>query len=172
MTVEQKGSSAGAEVAPAPTALDPVSGQILELGKMSERDLGEFLDSAKIHVGLVRDAQRAVKDEVLRRMDRACEWTIHAKGGFEISGDAPGRTTYDVEVLRRELAGLVKNGTISKEARDRALKRETVYKPVVSGIKALRKLGGEVAKAIDRAEQAAERPRDVRVKAPAQDPIR
>jgi hypothetical protein len=154
------------EVQAPATALDPVTGQILELAKMSERDLGEFLDAAKLHVGLVREAQRAVKDEVLRRMDRACEWTIHAKGGFEISGDAPGRTTYDVEVLRRELAGLVKNGTISKEARDRALKRETVYKPVASGINALRKLGGEVAKSIERAERAAEKPRDVRVKAP------
>jgi hypothetical protein len=88
---------------------------------------------------------RAVSDELLARMDKDAKWTLHFPG-LDLTGDTPKRREYNSERVLKVLEELVTAGTINKEAAQKAIERKVSYTVKKSGVNAIKKLGGEVAK--------------------------
>lgn len=144
-------------------AVHPVTGEVIELDQPSG-DLAGWLEEIRDAESKLRVFKRDLQDAILARMDRDASWTLR-EGDFEISGDGPGRVSYDGDELAEVLAGLVEEGLISAQAAEAACETVTTYKPKARGINALRKLGGSVAEVIDSlAEPVPEERRRVSVK--------
>jgi molybdate-binding protein len=142
--------------------LIPGSGEVVSLDDSTDTLAGHRL-WLKEMAEAMRAAARTIDDEILRRGDAEVTWTYRG-GGLLVTMDGPGRKVYDAEPLRGELLALVARGVgITADAVDKAIKVETTYTAQANGIKALRKLGGEVADAIARHESDNPRPRQVRV---------
>ena len=88
---------------------------------------------------------RSVSDELLTRMDRDAGWTMHFPG-LDISGDTPNRREYKADRVLKVLEDLVADGTITKEAAQKAIERKVSYTVKKRGVDAIKKLGGDVAK--------------------------
>lgn len=88
---------------------------------------------------------RAVSDELLARMDKSAAWTLHFPG-LDLTGDTPKRREYKPERVLKVLEELVADGTIRKEAAQKAIERKVSYSVKKSGVNAIKKLGGDVAK--------------------------
>jgi hypothetical protein len=149
----------------APTALVvvPITGEVLDLATTPTDQLAAAINLTRETEVDLRTFKRRVADELLDRMDREATWTVRL-GGFEVSGDGPGRTDIDGRRLYEELQGLVMEARITEHAAREAVKVETTYTAVKSKVNKLRKLGGEVAEAIARCEWPSSTPRQVRVK--------
>lgn len=144
-------------------AVNPFTGEALELRDAAIDDLARFLDDIKDYRSRLQEAQSLVSREVLRRQDQAASWTTRA-GGFVLKGASPAPSEeFDALALRSELLGLVDEGALSIEAVDAAVETIITYKPQKSGINALRKLGGVVAQIVDRHAQPVEKPRYVSI---------
>jgi len=159
------------EIAPVMSGevLDRSSGELIDLREASTDRLARFLDEAAELVSLVNEAKAQVDREVLRRMDAEATWTARA-GAFELRAPSPeaGMTYYDEQALEEVLDGLVERGLVSEPAAAAALEVETKVerKPRQGGIKALLRIGGEVAEAVAACERRREEPprRSVRVR--------
>jgi hypothetical protein len=128
--------------------LNPQTGELLELLKAGDGQLGDYLDAVRDWEAMARVAKGVVSAELHRRMDAGAKWTLSA-GDFEIVGQSPDRVEYDVGELRAVLRELLEKELISRDAALAAVKREVVFSVSKRGVNALRKIGGEVAKAID-----------------------
>lgn len=141
--------------------LIPGSGELVSLDDATDQLAGHRL-WLKEMAEAMRDAARVLDDELLRRADKAVTYTYRGSG-LEVTMDGPDRKVYDAEPLRAELVALAEQGVIDDTAVEKAIKVETTYKAMASGIKALKKLGGAVVEAIERHESENPRPRQVRV---------
>lgn len=140
----------------------PVTGQVVDLDGPIDQ-LAQFLADARDIDAAVKDAKRAVTDEVLRRADADAAWTIHLPG-VKLSMPSPAPVEdWDELELREALLTLADEGVISVEAVDRAVEPVVTYKIRAAGVKALRKLGGRVAEAIDSRARETQRTRYVKV---------
>lgn len=146
----------------APVVLNPATGELVPLDSPTDV-LAQYLAGVREFEDGLRSAKRQVADELLQRMDHEGTWTVHLPG-ITVEGDGPGRVMYDAEELHRRLDDLVDHGHISAAARDKAVEVVTTYKAKAAGVKALHKLGDEVAEAIDACSHPSEKPRQVRVK--------
>jgi len=134
----------------------PRSGEVLNLTGSDEHLVTAF-DELREFEAEVKTVRTAVADELRRRLDRSALWTRHV-GRFKVSAPSPEpKTEYDVDRLRDALAEMVGEGLIDQEAASKALKRDVSYTPVIAGIKALKKLGGDVKDAIEACEMEVER---------------
>jgi hypothetical protein len=70
---------------------------------------------------------RAVSDELLKRMDKEASWTLHFPG-LDVSGDTKNRREYKPDRLLKVLEELVAEGTITKDAAQKAIERNVTYK--------------------------------------------
>lgn len=149
--------------------LDRSSGELIDVREASTDRLARFLDEAAELVSLVNEARAQVDREVLRRMDEEATWTARV-GSFELRAPSPeaGMTYYDAEGLEEALDDLVERGLVSEQAAAAALEVETKVerKPRQGGIRALLRLGGEVAEAVAACERRRQEPprRSVRVR--------
>lgn len=141
--------------------LIPGSGEVVSLDDATDQLAGHRL-WLKDMAEAMRDASRVIDNELLRRADKAVTYTYRG-GGLEVTMDGPDRKVYDAEPLRADLLELAGRGVIDEAAVEKAVKVETTYKAMASGIKALKKLGGAVVEAIERHESENPRPRQVRV---------
>lgn len=142
---------------------DPVQGELVPIDAPSER-LGRLLEDVRELESNLRVAKRHVSEELLRRMDARANWTLR-EGPFEISGQSPApKVEYDAQRLLSVLRALADDGVIDPAAVEGAVKETVDYKPVVRGINALKKLGGQVAREIDACGQEVTRERRVQVK--------
>jgi len=163
MTSTEISSATGGEV------LDRSSGELIDVREAPTDRLARFLDEAAELVSLIGEARAQVDREVLRRMDEEATWTARA-GDFELRAPSPeaGMAYYDEQALEEVLDGLVERGLVSEPAAAAALEVETKVerKPRQGGIKALLRLGGEVAEAVAACERRREEPsrRSVRVR--------
>lgn len=154
-----------AETAPvvAPKMLvSPATGEVLELTAPTD-ELARVLDETRDIEQQLRGYKQHIADEIHRRMDAEGVWTAHV-GDYTVTGQSPARTTYNAELLRASLAALVLDGTITEDARDRAVTVVETLKVSARGTQALHKLGGAVASVIDESEQPVDTPRRVSVK--------
>lgn len=129
----------------------PGSGEILNLADLDENTLGRLLQAVKDHADQLAGLKKRVTAEVVDRMDRSAKWTLHV-GGLKLTSKAPGGTFYNADLLAADLQPLVDADVITMEAKEAAVEPVTELKARKKGINALRKLGGKVAQAIDRAE--------------------
>lgn len=143
--------------------LDPTTGELVPLDGPTDR-LAQVLDDVRELERQLRTLKSVVSGELLERMDRSAQWTLR-EGSYEISGASPSPTlVYDADRLYGVLRGLVDDGVIAPAAAEAAVRQVVELKPVVRGINALRKLGGQVALEIEACAAEVEKDRRVSVK--------
>lgn len=156
-------------VGPQPTAdevtlIHPTSGEVLDLHTASTLDLAHWRHAVREWEDNARQAKKLVDAEILDRMDRRGEWTVH-EDGFDLVGSSPEPSdSYDAEALQAGLAELVDVGLIDEDAASAAVEIVTTLKPNRSRISKLRKLGGRVAAVIEAATTQVPKDRRVNVK--------
>lgn len=143
--------------------LNPATGEVIDLAGASDGQLAESLASVRDYESRLRTFKSEVSDELTRRLDKLCKWTLEVDG-FKVVGQSPNRTDYDVEQLGHALSGLMASGVISEEAAKAAVEAEVKLKVKKAGINALLKLGGEVAEAVKACEVPVTTPRRISVK--------
>lgn len=142
---------------------------LADLAEADLQRLAEFTSDADHLAAIAREAKGAVGEEMIRRMDRRGQWTLHLDGA-KVTAPSPdaGATVYDTEALRETLGRLVDDDLIDGEAALAALERvvpEPYYKQKPAGIKRLLKISAEVRAAIEACERESEPPaRVARVK--------
>lgn len=129
----------------------PDSGEILDLADVDDNTLGRLLLAAKDREDQLKGFKGRIAAEVIERMDRSAKWTLHV-GGLKLMSNAPGGVDFNAEHLAADLQPLVDEGVITIEAKEEAVEPVTKLKARKKGINALKKLGGKVAKAVERAE--------------------
>jgi hypothetical protein len=142
--------------------VDPDTGEVTDLAGAPDVLLARTLDDLDAQRNELTDWRRAVAAEVLRRMDNAARWTIHA-GPFKLHAPSPLAAEYDARPLWDDLQILIAAGRFGQEALDAAIEQVTTFKPRAAGLKALAKLGPDVAAVIERNTHTVEKPRGVRV---------
>jgi hypothetical protein len=148
---------------PAPDVIHPATGEIIAVHDAADEQLARFLDEIRDYELRLREAKAIVNRELLTRLDHDGRWTRHA-GAFTLSAPSPAPgETFDAEKLRDALFELAGEGELTVDAVHRAIRTEVVYTPVAGELKALRKLGGPVAAAIDAHATRMERKRYVKV---------
>lgn len=145
---------------------DPADGSELILADTDTATLAELRDLIRETEEDQRLAKQALDAELISRMDRAATWTLN-EGGFKITAPSPApQDDYDAQALRVDLEDARDRGLITDEAVDNAVQLIIDYKARAGGIKALLKLGGEVAEIVERHHTLVERTRRVSVKRP------
>jgi len=136
---------------PDPVALiDPQTGELIDLDDATDLLIAQTLDDVDDLRGRLADYRSALGAEILRRMDARASWTTRA-GGFKLSAPSPAPVvSYDGAALWEELGRLAEHGRFGLEALDAAVRQVVTFKPRAAGIKALAKLGPDVAQLIDR----------------------
>lgn len=106
------------------TVLDRTTGEVIDLATAPTATLAEFCSNLANLRSELSDAERAVHDALLDRMDLAASWTMR-EGCYEIKAPSPaaGSESYDPAILERELRKLIEEGVIGEEAADRACVR-------------------------------------------------
>jgi hypothetical protein len=141
--------------------LDRASGELLDVHEAPTERLAQFLEDAAELASQLGEAKSAVEREVLRRMDAEASWTAVA-GEFELQAPSPeaGMTYYEADALHTTLVDLGRRGLIGRQAAYAALKTDITveHKAQRAGIKALLRLGGEVATAVAGCERRREQP--------------
>lgn len=146
-----------------PMVVNPATGEALVIRAARTDDLGGFLAAVREQKQLVDEWVRAVTAEVLRRQDADASWTTHTRSWTLQGGASRESTEYDAEGLYDALGEYVEAGVITESARNNAVERVYEYKAKANGIKALAKLGGEVAEVIKQHTTRTEKARRVSV---------
>lgn len=122
-----------------------MSGEIVTMREASDEALGRWFAAYKRAQDLLRSAKRDLDAELVRRADYNATSHVDIPGVGRVTVTGPkDEEVWDVEKLRDVLRGLVAGGLISDSAAYSALERVVAWKPKVSGLNALRKLGGEI----------------------------
>ncbi len=141
----------------------PGTGEVLSVRDAQDDQLARFMDEIRDYESRLREAKAIVNREMLRRLDLDGKWTRPA-GQYTVSAPSPAPgEEFDGEALLTDLWGLVDAEEITSDAAERAVRREIVYKPQMAGIRALRKLGGNVLETVNRHATPVEKRRYVKV---------
>lgn len=138
--------------------INPFTGETISL-EASTGELARFLGDLREAGDYIKDSKRAVTREIYTRLDRDARWTWRGSGVL-VEGRSPAPTiVWDAGRLREQLLRFVDEDKISVEALDDAVEATTVYVTHRGGVNKLRKLGGEIADAIEECqhEHAGER---------------
>lgn len=149
-------------VAPMRQVVNPVTGELIDFDADNHELASKHSDIRMVEV-MLREAREEIGREFIRRMDHDAKYTIHADG-YKITAPSPAPgIEYDTDELAAVLVDLVSAGVVSEDAARRALKEEVRLIPQTAGIKALLKLGGEVAEKIRTCGREVDKPRRVRI---------
>jgi len=109
------------------TALNPVTGELLDLATAQTIELAQTLDGIGEAHRALADFESQVSEECLRRMDSGATWTLH-EGAYTLSAPSPtaGTVDYPPDALEEALSGLVAEGRIEASAAARACDRRLV----------------------------------------------
>jgi hypothetical protein len=142
------------------SVINPMTGELVPVTAPLD-DLAGWLSDVRDYEGQVRHAKNVITGIMhTEHLDPTGQWTAHTER-FKVTGQSPEpETDYDGERLHKVLLKLVKQGRITREAAARACEREVSFKPKKTGIKALSKIGSDVAEAIEAC--ATEKPREQR----------
>lgn len=134
---------------PAAPLVHPASGELLDLNGATDYLAERLLEIRDLEAQL-RHLKEALTSEVLHRMDGAATWTVEA-GRYKVRGRSPDpEIVYDGEALWNGLHSIARDFGLDEQAIRNAITEERVFKVSKRGVNALRKLGGEVARIIDR----------------------
>jgi len=153
--------------------LDPVSGEVVELGVAETERLAEFRDFLGDCKRRIDEVLVEVDAEVTRRLD-ADNVRSSKAGGFEVKTEAPYVTTWDTARLGVALEALVVAGKLTRKAATAALVPQPPPPPKPNAAelkKLLAHVDAEVVEAIDACRSAETRQRrrvTVKRTAPAQ----
>lgn len=129
-------------------AINPKTGELFDLA-LPTADLLLAMAQARELKDEAQVFHNIVGREVLARMDRNGSWTTSAMG-VKATGRSPEPPEeYDAEKLFRALVVLVHQDVITEEAAASACEVSKTYKAKLQGIKALKKIGPEVAAALE-----------------------
>lgn len=118
--------------------MNPITGELIALDGPSE-SLGGLLSDIREMESRAREAKSLVSDELLRRMDKSREWTVHCPG-FKLVGQSDAeKPEYDKAGLFKELEKLADEGLIDTDAALRAVEPVLELKVHDSGMKRLLK---------------------------------
>lgn len=144
-----------------PAVAHPATGEIIALDSPTDLLAAALLDSKDL-VARAQSYSRAIKDELLRRMDYERTYTAHLRG-LKVEGDGERAPDYDGEKLWKGLAELVPE-VISLGALENAVERSRTYKAKKRGIsKLLMATDERVLAAVEAARVENTKARDVRV---------
>lgn len=147
---EEEEAEPGAELARVSTSLaNPATGEVVDLAAPDDA-LARCLEEVKALESELREYKAEVGRELLVRMDANASWTVKVAGGLRLESESPGLLEYDAEALHAELLALIEAEKITRKAANEALGLTVEKKVKKRGVKALEKLGGEVAEAIAR----------------------
>lgn len=145
---------------------DPHTGELVDLHVATEDVLARALDTLADRQREMSSWKQMISDEVLRRMDASASWTIHANG-LKLTAPSPApQVEYDAAALRVALDDLADAGRFDHEAVERAVERVVTFKVHAAALKALAKLGDDVALAIATHATNLDKRRAVRVSRP------
>lgn|SRR5512146_113894 len=137
------------------------TGELLDIREADANTLGRLLVQLRSIKDQLEGVKHLVDEEIVARMDRNAEWTMHV-GGIKLTAPGPDQTEFKGDLLRANLLPLVESGKISASALEAAVEEVIDYKPRKRGINALLKLGGQIAKAVRHAEVPKDSRRNVR----------
>lgn len=141
----------------------PATGEVLDLEGMATDELAARVDEVRELRDRLADADRAISDELLARMDRRSEWTATV-GDWRVEGSSPETLIdYDLDALEQALQQLVVAGHIDPAAATDAVRTTVTRRPAKARINRLIKLGGQVAERINATRTTGSRPRRVKV---------
>lgn len=141
---------------------NPVTGEVLTLASPDE-DLGGYLEDLREFESLLREHKALVNRELLARLDKRRNWTLHLEGGLKLSApsDEPDEK-WDAAGLYQALCELADEELITMEAVNAAVEMITVFKVRKTGINALRK-NPRLAETVNRFCEPSEKKRYVSV---------
>lgn len=126
----------------------PATGELISLDAPTDI-LAHVLEHIREIESDLRDAKRTLSAELHARMDVEAQWTVQA-GKFKLTGQSPeSGVSYDPYKLTEALAPFLASGAVTPQALNAAVERITTYKVRIAGVNALKRLGGEVRKAIE-----------------------
>lgn len=123
--------------------VNPKTGEALTLDS-DTADLARYLDDIRELTSVLREADRFVSREIIRRMDAgAVGWTLHVPG-FKVSAPSPQRKEeWDGADLYAALMQLVDQRLLTVEAVNAVVEQNIEFKVKKAGINTLRKLGDD-----------------------------
>lgn len=140
------------------TAINPTTGEVLELATAEPGDIRDAILEAREAESQLREFKGDLTRELLRRMDLEATWTMPLPDGGKISGDGKGKVEYvtELEQLIANLKVLIEEGVISTEAANEAVEAETdvrkLYKPRAGKLKKIKQLGARAKELIEACE--------------------
>lgn len=118
--------------------VNPVTGEAIDLAG-PPADIARTLADIRDLESRLREAKTVLTDALLTVMDRERSWTLEVDG-FKATGQSDAlKASYDVNGLVIALDELVNDGTITPDARERAIEATVSYRVKHAGITALLK---------------------------------
>lgn len=147
---------------PAAPVMNPATGELVDLADPTDVLARQRADIREVESQL-QEFKRILDREIIDRMDADATWTLRVDGlKVEAPSPAPAEE-FDAEALWNGLHSIARDVPLSEAAIHAAVTEERTYKVSKRGVAALRKLGGQVAKVIDRCASEEVRDRRVRV---------
>lgn len=147
---------------PAAPVMNPATGELVDLADPTDVLARQRADIREVESQL-QEFKRLLDREIIDRMDADATWTLRVDGlKVEAPSPAPAEV-FDAESLWNGLHSIARDVGLTEDAIHKAVTEERSYKVSKRGITALRKLGGEVARVIDRCSSYEQRDRRVRV---------
>ena len=139
------------------------TGEIIDPSALATDELAGRLDEVRELRRALGEAERALQDEALARMDRRGAWTAEV-GDWRLEASSPeAAVDYDPDKLKEALGQLVADGLVDQDAAGEVFRASTVERVMRGQIGRLSKLGGEVAERLAAARLPASKPRRVRL---------
>jgi hypothetical protein len=108
-------------------AVNPATGEVIDLAERNTGELAQALDGLHELRGALARFQGQVEDELLARMDAQAHWTERVEQDgrvYELRAPSPSAgETFRGDLLEESLRALVAEGTIDEAAAERACKR-------------------------------------------------
>lgn len=114
------GPAPESETSRALVAIDPVTGEILDLKALTTTDLAEATERARGLIDEVFGFRQRIVDEVSRRMDRENSRSA-VVGSLKITTNAPVKESYPIAPLRAALQALVDADVLEASVIDRVI---------------------------------------------------
>jgi hypothetical protein len=129
------GSGAPAPHPPAGHVVDPISGEVIDMGTMGADALASYVATCEAFISSATEWKRAGQDELRKRLGRD---KVRVFGDWEVAAVSGRQRRWDVEDLRGAVGELIRDGVLTKQDVSDLIVAGT---PTVNGTAAARLLG-------------------------------
>lgn len=123
---------------PVRQAVDPLSGELVDLAAQTTTDLAEARDRVREVRDAVSSWARSLDEEITARLDFEARRSVEV-GGWKVESQSPTLWETDTSALHEALTVLVNEGVLSPHALDAALQPVETVKASRRGLNALHK---------------------------------